>query len=63
MHYSLCLAKQVLNELYDARQEQSQQGQRALHGDDRPDRFVFDFEVVSAVDISEVANKGDAWSG
>ena len=48
MHYSLCRAKKVLNEIYEDK----------CSGENGEIRKFFDFEVVSAVDISEVANKG-----
>ena len=48
MHYSLCRAKKVLNEIYKDKSSDE-------NGEIRK---FFDFEVVSAVDISEVANKG-----
>ena len=48
MHYSLCRAKTVLNEIYATKSENAET--------ETPNRF--DFEVVSAIDISEVANKG-----
>ena len=51
MHYSLCRAKQVLNELY--RTNDSNGG-----NSDVVNTKTFDFEVVSAIDISEVANRG-----
>jgi site-specific DNA-cytosine methylase len=46
MHYSLCRAKKILNEIYEEKSKNNETPKR------------FDFEVVSAVDISEVANKG-----
>ena len=51
MHYSLCRAKKVLNELYQTNDSTGGTG-----GVVNP-KF-FDFEVVSAIDISEVANRG-----
>ena len=49
MHYSLGRAKKVLNEIYETNDVR-------IPGTDELRRF--DFEVVSAVDISEVANRG-----
>ena len=51
MHYSLCRAKQVLNELYRTDESNGGTGEVA-------NPKIFDFEVVSAIDISEVANRG-----
>ena len=51
MHYSLCRAKKVLNEIY------SELESSASEGAPKPQKG-FDFEVVLAVDISEGANKG-----
>ena len=51
MHYSLCQAKQALNDLYQYKVSNGGPDEvAALKG--------FDFEVVSAIDISEVANRG-----
>ncbi len=50
MHYSLCRAKKVLNEIYE---------EKCFAGETGEVRKCFDFEVVSAIDISEVANKGN----
>ena len=51
MHYSLCQAKQVLNDLYQFKVSNGGPDEvAALKG--------FDFEVVSAIDISEVAIRG-----
>jgi hypothetical protein len=62
MHYSLCRAKNILNEIYEEKSKNNEapksknnETPKSKH-EETPKRF--DFEVVSAVDISEVANKG-----
>jgi site-specific DNA-cytosine methylase len=54
MHYSLCRAKNILNEIYEEKSKNNETPKSK--NNETPKRF--DFEVVSAVDISEVANKG-----
>ena len=55
MHYSLCRAKEVLNEISE---KKSQNGKNKSEKAETETPNRFDFEVVSAIDISEVANKG-----
>ena len=54
MHYSLCRAKNILNEIYEEKSKNNETTKSRHEGTPKH----FDFEVVSAVDISEVANKG-----
>ena len=49
MHYTLCSAKKVLNEIFETENVRNPATGELRH---------FDFEVVSAIDISEVANRG-----
>jgi len=50
MHFSLFGAKKVLNEIYETKN---------IRIPETGELRRFDFEVVAAIDISEVANKGN----